>query len=70
VLHEADMQFQGQSHILTVGVESADVDVTREALVTRPSPTRLLEAASKSSSCRKFRPVLVNLHTAVIGVPP
>jgi N-methylhydantoinase A len=61
-LHRADMQFQGQSHILPVAIESASVTVEE------------LRVAFASAYWRRFgvelpeiRPVLVNLHTAVIG---
>ena len=61
-LHRADMQFQGQSHILPVAIESAAITL------------RELRAAFEAAYLRRFgvelseiRPVLVNLHTAVIG---
>ena len=61
----ADMQFQGQSHILSVGVDSADIGVAG------------LHKAFAAAYFRRFGielpeipPVLVNLHTAVIGVRP
>ncbi len=61
----ADMQFQGQSHILSVGVESADIGVAG------------LHKAFAAAYFRRFGielaeipPVLVNLHAAVIGVRP
>jgi N-methylhydantoinase A len=61
----ADMQFQGQSHILSVGVESVDIGVAG------------LHKAFAAAYFRRFGielaeipPVLVNLHTAVIGVRP
>ncbi len=61
----ADMQFQGQSHILSVGVESADIGIAG------------LHKAFAAAYFRRFGielaeipPVLVNLHTAVIGVRP
>jgi N-methylhydantoinase A len=65
VLHEADMQFQGQSHILTVPLPG--VDVTREALhqAFADAYWRRFEVALP-----EIRPVLVNLHTAVIGRRP
>ena len=62
VLHFADMQFLGQSHILTIPV--ADTDVRREHLQTG------FEAAYWSRfgvELPEIRAVLVNLHTAVIG---
>ncbi|MCW5732267.1 MAG: hydantoinase/oxoprolinase family protein, partial [Alphaproteobacteria bacterium] len=62
LLHSADMQFQGQSHILSVPLPR--LEVTREEL----------HAAFASAYWQRFevelkeiRPVLVNLHTAVIG---
>jgi N-methylhydantoinase A len=61
----ADMQFQGQSHILSVAVESESIGVEG------------LHKAFASAYFRRFGielpeipPVLVNLHTAVIGVRP
>jgi N-methylhydantoinase A len=61
-VHRADMQFQGQSHILPVAVPSIDVGVDA------------LRAAFTEAYWKRFgvalpeiRPVLVNLHTAVIG---
>ena len=62
VLHSADMQFQGQSHILTVPL--AELEVTREAL------QQAFEAAYWSRfevELPEIRAVLVNLNTAVIG---
>ncbi|KZD08977.1 hydantoinase/oxoprolinase family protein [Oceanibaculum pacificum] len=65
VLHDADMQFQGQTHILTIPVPGPDVG--RE----------YLEDAFAKAYWERFevelpeiRPVLVNLHTAVIGRRP
>jgi N-methylhydantoinase A len=61
-LHRADMQFQGQSHILPVAIESTAITV--DAL-------RELFAAAYwkrfGVALPEIRPVLVNLHTAVIG---
>jgi N-methylhydantoinase A len=61
-LHRADMQFQGQSHILPVAIESAAITVDA------------LRGAFAAAYWKRFgvelpeiRPVLVNLHTAVIG---
>jgi len=61
-LHRADMQFQGQSHILPVAIESTAITVDQ------------LRTAFASAYWKRFgvelpeiRPVLVNLHTAVIG---
>lgn len=65
VLHTADMQFQGQSHLLTVQVP--DKGITRDAL----------QKAFEEAYWQRFevelpeiRAVLVNLHTAVIGRRP
>jgi len=61
-VHRADMQFHGQSHILPVAV--ADINIT----------VRELRTAFEAAYWQRFgvelseiRPVLVNLHTAVIG---
>ncbi len=62
ILHSADMQFQGQSHILSVRVASSN-----------PTPDDLREAFQKAYWQRfevllpEMTPVLVNLNTAVIG---
>ncbi len=61
-LHRADMQFQGQSHILPVPI--AHTGITLAELRT------LFEAAYWQRfgvELPEIRPVLVNLHTAVIG---
>ena len=60
--HRADMQFQGQSHILPVPIASAAITLAE-----------LRELFAKAYWKRfgvelpEIRPVLVNLHTAVIG---
>jgi N-methylhydantoinase A len=62
LLYSADMQFQGQSHILTVGLPRPEAD--REALQA------LFEKAYFERfgvELPEIRAVLVNLHTAVIG---
>ena len=62
VIHSADMQFQGQSHILTVPL--AGSAVTRDAL------QQAFEAAYWARfevELPEIRAVLVNLNTAVIG---
>ena len=60
--HRADMQFQGQSHILPVAIETAAISVAE------------LRTAFAAAYWKRFgvelpeiQPVLVNLHTAVIG---
>ncbi|HUT50737.1 MAG TPA: hydantoinase/oxoprolinase family protein [Alphaproteobacteria bacterium] len=62
VLHSADMQFLGQSHILTIPVSGTG------------APREEFQTAFEESYWRRFevelneiRAVLVNLHTAVIG---
>jgi N-methylhydantoinase A len=64
-LHFADMQFQGQSHMLTVPLPRIDVSVPE------------LRTAFEAAYWRRFGvelpeigAVLVNLHTAVIGRRP
>jgi N-methylhydantoinase A len=61
-LHRADMQFQGQSHILPVAIDSTAITVAE------------LRATFTAAYWKRFgvelpeiRPVLVNLHSAVIG---
>ena len=61
IFHDIDMQFQGQTHILTVSVNK---NITK----------RKLHDAFASAYWNRFaveldeiRPVVVNLHTAVIG---
>ncbi len=59
---DADMQFQGQSHILTVPIPGSRV--------TRDELRQLFERAywdRFAVELPEIRPVLVNLHTAVIG---
>lgn len=63
LLHFADMQFQGQSHILTVPLPGTDV--SRDAL------QKLFDKAYWERfgvELPEIRAVLVNLHTAVIGL--
>jgi N-methylhydantoinase A len=62
-LHEADLQFQGQSHLLTIPIVSPAI--TRDELQTA------FEAAywhRFQVRLPEIRAVLVNLHTAVLGV--
>jgi N-methylhydantoinase A len=59
------MQFQGQSHILTLGLPQLKVD--------KDELQRLFEAAYWERfgvELPEIRAVLVNLHTAVIGLRP
>jgi len=61
-MHRADMQFQGQSHILPVAIDSTAITVAelREAFTAAYWKRFGVELP-------EIRPVLVNLHTAVIG---
>lgn len=62
ILHKADMQFQGQSHVLGVMLPSAEVTVEQmKELFAKAYWHRFQVELSE------LRPVLVNLHTAVIG---
>ena len=61
-LHEADLQFQGQSHLLTIPLADRAVSVAH------------IQSAFEEAYWQRFqvqlpeiRAVLVNLHTAVIG---
>ena len=65
LIHSADMQFQGQSHILTVPLPGARV--------TRAGLQQAFDAAYWARfgvELPEIRAVLVNLHTAVIGQRP
>ena len=65
VMHAADMQFQGQSHMLSIPVASPAVD--RETL------QRDFEAAywrRFEVTLPEIRAVVVNLHTTVLGRRP
>jgi N-methylhydantoinase A len=65
LLHSADMQFQGQSHILTVPLPGPEV--------TREQIQKLFDRAYWDRfgvELPEIRAVLVNLHTAVIGLRP
>src|SRR5574341_632218 len=64
-LHSADMQFQGQSHMLSVALPGPKV--TREQL------QELFERAYWARfevELPEIRAMLVNVHTAVIGLRP
>ena len=61
-VHRADMQFQGQSHILPVDIA--------DARITLPELRKRFEAAYWQRfgvELPEIKPVLVNLHSAVIG---
>jgi N-methylhydantoinase A len=62
LLHFADMQFQGQTHILTVPLPSPEITVEElQGLFDRAYFERF------AVELPEIRAVLVNLHTAVIG---
>jgi N-methylhydantoinase A len=61
-LHRADMQFQGQSHLLPVAIESTAITVDALREVFAAAYWKRFGVALP-----EIRPVLVNLHTAVIG---
>jgi len=61
-LHRADMQFQGQSHILPVAIASTAITVDALREVFAAAYWKRFGVALP-----EIRPVLVNLHTAVIG---
>ena len=65
LLHSADMQFQGQSHILTVALPGPEVSrAGLQALFDRAYWDRF------GVELPEIRAVLVNLHSAVIGLRP
>ncbi len=61
-LHFADMQFQGQSHMLSVPLSGADVTVDALRKIFDAAYWRRFEV-----ELPEIRAVLVNLHTASIG---
>jgi N-methylhydantoinase A len=65
VIHDASMQFQGQSHMLTVAIP--DPDITAQALHEAFAEVYFDRFALRLP---EIRPVLVGLHTAVIGKRP
>jgi len=62
VLRDVDMQFQGQTHLLTVEIENDDFNL--ESLHEKFAAAYWDRF---SVTLDEIRPVLVNLHTAVIG---
>jgi N-methylhydantoinase A len=63
VQHRADMQFQGQSHLLSVSLPSAGIEIDElRALFSKAYWHRF------QVELPELHPVLVNLHTAVVGV--
>jgi N-methylhydantoinase A len=61
-LHRADMQFQGQSHILPVAIASSAISLDELRSVFAAAYWQRFGV-----ELPEIRPVLVNLHTAVIG---
>jgi N-methylhydantoinase A len=61
-VHRADMQFQGQSHILPVAVASKSITLAELRTVFEAAYWQRFGV-----ELPEIRPVLVNLHTAVIG---
>jgi len=64
-VHTVDMQFAGQSHILSVGIDRPDIGVDELRKVHAAAYWRRF-----GIELSEIPPVLVNLHTAVIGVRP
>lgn len=62
VQHTADMQFQGQSHILNVAIPEGDVGIEGLRSAFADAYWKRFEVA-----LTEIEPVLVNLHTAVTG---
>ena len=63
VLHQADMQFVGQTHVLTV-------TIPRDGLHARRPAARASSARTGSASrwsCKQMRALVMSLRTAVIG---
>ena len=65
VIHSADMQFQGQSHILSVPIESATPGIDELQRLFERAYWERFEV-----ELPEIRAVLVNLHTAVLGRRP
>lgn len=64
-LHSADMQFQGQSHMLKVALPDAEVSRDRLQQLFEKAYWERFEV-----ELREIRAMLVNVHTAVIGLRP
>ena len=65
VIHGADMQFQGQSHILSVPLETATPTLEELQALFEHAYWKRFEV-----ELPEIRAVLVNLHTAVLGRRP
>lgn len=64
-LHSADMQFQGQSHMLKVALPDAEVSRDKLQQLFEKAYWKRFEV-----ELREIRAMLVNVHTAVIGLRP
>jgi N-methylhydantoinase A len=62
VQHRADMQFQGQSHLLSVSLPAAGIEIDELRVLFGKAYWQRFQV-----ELPELRPVLVNLHTAVIG---
>jgi N-methylhydantoinase A len=62
IQHKADMQFQGQSHVLSVALPDANVSIEQLRELFAQAYWQRFQV-----NLSELRPVLVNLHTAVIG---
>jgi N-methylhydantoinase A len=62
VLHSVDMQFRGQTHLLNVAIEDAEIGV--EGLGNRFAEAYYARFAVRLP---ELRPVLVNVNTSVVG---
>ncbi|MBM3580612.1 MAG: hydantoinase/oxoprolinase family protein [Alphaproteobacteria bacterium] len=62
VFHEADMLYEGQSHVLRIPIESPGFDVAKTAEIYAERYYRRFEI-----SLSEMRPILMSLRTAVIG---
>ena len=65
VIHSADMQFQGQSHILSVPLQTATPGIDELQGLFEAAYWKRFEV-----ELPEIRAVLVNLHTAVLGRRP
>jgi len=63
VQHRADMQFQGQSHLLSVSLPSAGIEIDELGALFGKAYWHRFQV-----ELPELHPVLVNLHTAVVGV--
>jgi len=62
ILHTADLQFQGQTHILNVALPNSNAEISELAAAFAEAYWNRFRVALP-----EIKPVLVNIHTAVIG---